>query len=251
MSLSPKQTSRQATFKISSWTTTHTSALVTFVLPKNALYSQASEWPIPDWTIVAQGEHVVCQSTICDKFGNRRWQHGWCLGSRTGPNKSQFLDDISVNCRQKQLLPLFLIWTKSLQCIATGLDNHHPFDNTPAVELILRNAGLMLTPGTPQIGWGHANTVWPLMSNFITLDCLSATFGAATAASGQPVTRRHCKETIAIGTAAEVSLSLPICPIISHMNIISSCRSSPHLPKYSASSALLGPLVERLKSNVV
>ena len=251
MLLSPKRTSRQATFKISSWKTTYTPALVTFVLPKNAPYSQASEWPIPDWMIMAQGERVVHQSTICDKFGNCRWQHGWCVGSCTGPSKSWLPDNISINCRQKQLLPPFLIWTKSLQCMATGLDNHHSFDNMPAVELILQNAGLMLAPGTPQIGWGDANTVWALMSNYITLDHLSATFGAATAAPGQPVARRHCEETIAIGTAAEVSLSLPICPIISHMNIISSCGSSPHLPKYSASSALLGPLVERLRSNLM
>ena len=131
-----------------------TPALVTFVLPKNALYSQASEWPIPDWTIIAQGEHVVCQSTICDKFDDCRWQHGWCLGSCTGPSKSQLPDNISINHRQKQLLPPFLIWTESLQHMATGLDNHHLFDNTPAVELILRNTGLMLAPGTLQIGWG-------------------------------------------------------------------------------------------------
>ena len=96
--------------------------------------------------------------------------------------------------------------------MATGLDNHHPFNNMPVVELILQNAGLMLTQGTPQIGWGHANAVWALMSNFIALDHLSATFGAATAAPGQPVAQRHCEETIAIGTA-EVSLSLPICLI--------------------------------------
>ena len=43
----------------------------------------------------------------------------------------------------------------------------------------------MLAPGTLQIGWGHANAVWALMSNFIALDRLSATFGAATAAPGQ------------------------------------------------------------------
>ena len=247
MSLSPKQTSRQAVFKISSWNTAHTPALVTFALPKNALYSQASKWPISDWTIMVQGECVVCQSTISDKFDNRRWQHGWCLGSCTGPSKSRLPYDISINRRQKQLL---LIWTKSLQHMATGLDNHHPFNNMAVVELILQNAGMMLAPGTLQIGWGYANAVWALMSNSITLDRLSATFGAATAAPGQPVTQRHCEETIAIGTAAEVSLSLPICPIISHMNIISSCGSLPHLPEYSASSALLGPLIERLRSNL-
>jgi hypothetical protein len=49
-----------------------------------------------------------------------------------------------------------------------------PFQQ-PTVELILQNAGLMLTPGTPQIGWGHANAIWALMSNFIALDHLCAT----------------------------------------------------------------------------
>ena len=82
--------------------------------------------------------------------------------------------------------------------MATGLDNHHPFNNTPAVELILQNAGLTLAPGTLQIGWGHADAVWALMSNLIALDRLSATFGAATADPGQPVARRHCEETITI-----------------------------------------------------
>ena len=140
MSLSPKQTSRQAAFKNSSWNTTHTPALVTFALLKNALYSQASKWPIPDWMIVPQGERIVHQSTISDKFDNCRWQHGWCLGSCTGPSKSWLPDNISVNHRQKWLLPPFLIWTKSLQRMATGLDNHHPFNNMPVVELILQNA---------------------------------------------------------------------------------------------------------------
>ena len=214
--------------------------------PIQSSFQMANSW----LDIVVQGECIVCWSTICDKFGNCRWQHGWCLGSHTGPSKSWLPDDISINHRQKQLFPPFLIWTKSLQHMATGLDNHHPFNNPPVVELILQNAGLMLAPGTPQIGWGHANAVWALMSNFIALDCLSATFGAATAAPGQPVTWRQCEETIAIGTAAEVSLLLPICPIISYINIISSCESSPCLPRYSASSALLGPLVERLRSNL-
>ena len=133
--------------------------------------------------------------------------------------------------------------------MASGLDQHHPFNNTLAVDLILQNAELMLAPGTLQIGWGHANAVWALMSNFIALDCLFATFGAATAAPGQPVAQRHCGETIAIRTATEVSLSVPICPIISHLNI-SSCMSSYHLQRYSANSALLGLLVRRLRSNL-
>ena len=60
---------------------------------------------------------------------------------------------------------------------------------------------------------GHANTVWALMSNFIALDHLSATFGAATAAPGQPVAQRHCEETIAIGTTTEVSLSVLFVPL--------------------------------------
>jgi hypothetical protein len=133
--------------------------------------------------------------------------------------------------------------------MATGLDKHHPFNNMPAVKLILKNAGLMLTPGTPQISWGYANTIWALMSNFIALDRLCATFSAATVASSLPVTHSHCEQTIAIGTAAEVSILVPISAILSHLNI-SSCTSLPHLQKYSANSASLGLLVKRLRSNL-
>jgi hypothetical protein len=129
--------------------------------------------------------------------------------------------------------------------MATSLDKHHPFNNTPAVELILKNAGLMLTQGTLQIGWGYgscyANTIWALMSNFIALDCLCATFGAATVAPSLPVAHSHCEQTIAIVTAAEVSISVSISAILSHLNI-SSCTSSPHLRKYSA---LLGLLIDK------
>jgi hypothetical protein len=133
--------------------------------------------------------------------------------------------------------------------MATSLDKHHPLNNMLAVELILKNAGLMLIPGTPQIGWGHANTIWALMSNFIALDHLCATFSAATVAPNLPVACSYCGQTIAIGTTAEVSISVPISAILSHLNI-SSCTSSPHLQKYLANSALLGLLVKRLRSNL-
>jgi hypothetical protein len=133
--------------------------------------------------------------------------------------------------------------------MATNLDKHHPFNNTPAVKLILKNAGLMLAPGTLQIGWGYANTIWALMSNFIALDHLCATFGAATVAPSLPVARSHCEQTIAIRTAAEVSISVPISAVLSYLNI-SSCTSSPHLQKYSANSASLGLLIKRLRSNL-
>jgi hypothetical protein len=86
----------------------------------------------------------------------------------------------------------------------------------------------MLAPGTPQIGWGHANAIWAFMSNFIALDCLCATFGAKTAAPSLPVTHSHCEQTIAIRTTAEVSISVPNSAILAHLNI-SSCTSSPHL----------------------
>jgi len=130
--------------------------------------------------------------------------------------------------------------------MAAGLDKHRPFSNTPAVEHILQNTGLMLAPGTPPIGWGHANAIWALMSNFIALDRLCATFGAATAAPGRPVARSHTDETIAIGITAEVSTSVPISTILSHFNN-SSYAISRRLQKYSASSASHGLLVERLR----
>jgi hypothetical protein len=124
-----------------------------------------------------------------------------------------------------------------------------PFQQHTCSGIDITECKLMLAPGTLQIGWGHANTIWALMSNFIALDCLCTTFSAATAAPSLPVSCSHCEQTIAIRTAAEVSISGPISAFLFHLNI-SSCVSSPHLQKYSENSASLGLLVKRLRSNL-
>jgi hypothetical protein len=71
--------------------------------------------------------------------------------------------------------------------MATGLDKHHPFQNTLAAELIVQNAGLMLTPGTDRISSGYTFAVWSLMSNFIVLGHVCAMFSTTNVAPGQPV----------------------------------------------------------------
>ena len=130
--------------------------------------------------------------------------------------------------------------------MAAGLDKHHPFHNTPAAELIVQNAGLMLAPGTDRISVGYASAVWSLMSNFIVLDRVCATFGAAIVAPGQPVPRAHSGQTD-IGTAAPVRISALIFTIPSDLDI-STYVSLPPPRKYSANSVWLGLRVERLGS---
>lgn len=127
--------------------------------------------------------------------------------------------------------------------MAAGLDKHHPFHNTPAAEIIVKNAGLMLAPGTDAITAGYAFAVWSLVSNFILLDRVCATFGAANVAPSQPVPRTHSGQ-MDIGTAAPVSISALIFAIPSDLNV-SSYVSSPPPQKYSVSSVWLGLLVER------
>jgi hypothetical protein len=85
-------------------------------------------------------------------------------------------------------------------------------------------------PGTDQISRGYALAIWSLMSNFIALDRLCMTFGAATVAPSQPVLRTHCDQ-FAIGTALPVSVSVLIFTILSHLHI-SSYLSLLHQQKY-------------------
>lgn len=97
------------------------------------------------------------------------------------------------------------------------LDKHHPFGNTAAVEIIIQAARSFLEPEAKS---SYSRAIWGLTLNFIALDRLCATFGAAAAAPSQPVPRTHC-ERIAIGTALQVSISLLTLAIVSHSNISS------------------------------
>lgn len=130
--------------------------------------------------------------------------------------------------------------------MATGLDKYHPFNNTPAAELIVQKAHLMLGPVTEQLGWGYSHAVWALMSNFIMLDRLCATYGVTATTPSQLVPRTHC-EPRAIGTAAQVRISIIMLSILSHF-MISSYMSWPHPQNYSANFVSPGLLVKRLTS---
>lgn len=93
--------------------------------------------------------------------------------------------------------------------MATGLDEHYPFNNRPAADLIVKNADLILASGTDPLGSGYSNIVWSLMSNVIILDRLCAMFGVMATSPSQPVPRVHCEQST-IGTAAQVSISILI-----------------------------------------
>ena len=73
----------------------------------------------------------------------------------------------------------------SLQQIAKGLKNHHPFNDTPAVAIILRNAKSILASVTDKRSVGYVWRIWGLMSNFVLFDCLCITFGVASVAPSQ------------------------------------------------------------------
>jgi hypothetical protein len=110
--------------------------------------------------------------------------------------------------------------------MAAGLDRHHPFNNRPTAELLARNAESILAD---QLSSRHANTAWALFCNFIVLDRLCTAFAAAAVPRCQPIPRTQCDKA-AIGTAAQVSVSLIIFTLLSHLNI-SSYKSSPRPPK--------------------
>src|SRR5271156_1663156 len=78
----------------------------------------------------------------------------------------------------------FHILFQPFQRIAEGLEKHHPFSDTPAVDIILKNAKLILNSPSDV---AYARRIWGLMSNYVLFDRLCATFGVATVSPCQPV----------------------------------------------------------------
>lgn len=93
--------------------------------------------------------------------------------------------------------------------------------------MIVRDAGLILASGAKQLTSGYAHAVWGLISSYILLDRLYATFAPEAAAPSQPIPRTHCenlKSTFG-GTVEKVSVSVLILAILPHLNVSSSLTS--------------------------
>jgi hypothetical protein len=109
---------------------------------------------------------------------------------------------LAVSKRRFQTIPNL---TSSLQRISKGLDDSHPFDDTPGVDVLLQEAERMLSPDLEAVGAKNAARIWGFMSKFVILDRFSEVLGAAdNDAQGWPVPRKTCSSDY-LGTGAKVT----------------------------------------------
>jgi hypothetical protein len=96
---------------------------------------------------------------------------------------------------------------KFLQRLGKGLDEVHPFSDTMGVDTVLREARIILSPHSDNVGPKNAARIWGFISKFVMLDRFSAALGAANVYPGSTVLRK-CFPNEYLGTAAKVGDSL-------------------------------------------
>jgi hypothetical protein len=89
------------------------------------------------------------------------------------------------------------------QKFGKGLDQVHPFSETPAVDIIIRDAKNILSPNLDAVGSRHAGRIWGFVSKFVMLDRFGAALGSAKVNPGLPVPRMKCSPDY-FGTASKV-----------------------------------------------
>ena len=97
----------------------------------------------------------------------------------------------------------------SRQKLARGLDEIHPFSDTPAVEVILREAEqiISLDGDGAVVGRNNASRIWAFMSKFAMLDRFSETLNLADQYPGIGMPRKMCSIQY-FGTCLKVSAFL-------------------------------------------
>jgi hypothetical protein len=96
------------------------------------------------------------------------------------------------------------------------LDEVHPFSDTNAVDVILREANHILSPNVHAVGRKNASRIWGFMSKFAMLDRFSKTLGVAKLHPGISVPRKtHPK--VYFGTGSRVSELLKNAPYFSQL----------------------------------
>ena len=87
------------------------------------------------------------------------------------------------------------------------MDEGHPFSETPAVDVVVREAERMLSPNLEAVGRKNASRIWGFMSKFIMLDRFSKTLGVAKLYPGIEVPKMFCSPDY-LGTGLKVNAFL-------------------------------------------
>jgi hypothetical protein len=89
------------------------------------------------------------------------------------------------------------------QKMGKGLDEVHPFSDSTAVDILLREAKNMLSPYLNAVSPKNARRIWGFMSNFVMLDRFSSALGAKKIYPGRHVPKKMCSNGY-LGSAAKV-----------------------------------------------
>jgi hypothetical protein len=82
------------------------------------------------------------------------------------------------------------------------LDEVHPFSDTTGIDVVLREAELLMSDDMLEVGPKNANRIWGFLSKFVMLDRFGKTLGAAELYPADPITRMTCYSDY-FGTASK------------------------------------------------
>lgn len=90
------------------------------------------------------------------------------------------------------------------------MDEVHPFSDTSGVDVLLREAEMILSPKWELVGSKNAGRIWGFISKFVMLDRFAKTLGAADMYPGIVVPRKMCSNDY-LGTGLKVGHSFLNC----------------------------------------
>jgi len=90
------------------------------------------------------------------------------------------------------------------QKFAKGLDEVHPFSDSNAVDVCLRESEMVLSAKYEDASSKIASRIWGFMSKFVILDRFSKTLGYADDYPGTSIARNF-RGSLSLGTADKVS----------------------------------------------
>jgi hypothetical protein len=93
------------------------------------------------------------------------------------------------------------------QNFGNGLDDVHPFADSPAVDVLLREAEDILSPNLDAVGRRNATRIWGFFSKFVMVDRFSKSLGVAEVYPGIVVPKKICSLDY-LGTGSKVSIFL-------------------------------------------
>jgi hypothetical protein len=88
--------------------------------------------------------------------------------------------------------------------LAKGLDEGYPFSDTVKVDVVLREAEVILFAHEKAISTGNASRIWAFMSKFVMLDRFSRALGVAAQYPGIQIPKRLLRQDRYFGSADRV-----------------------------------------------